>query len=133
MITKEDLKNEGFEVSLNLDQQTITRAESDIEEAYIKPIIKDVDMTLFDACTLKKARLNLTFLTLLSRSLASTRAGAKMKISTSSSIPNPWDSLGEVGSVCDFYLHQLKKQSGKSRVKVNDILKIYFRTNFIDF
>lgn len=130
MLSKEDFKNAGFDVSINVEQSIIDRAETDIETSYIAPILKAGDATKAEDCTLRNARLNLVYLLLLQRSNHVTRAGAKMKFTAQSSTPSGWDVLAEMASTCDLYITRLMEQTGVKKAVYNDICKIYFKTNY---
>lgn len=132
MITKEELQAQGFEVSLNCDQNAINRAENDINEAYIQPILDAGEEITPAGCILRKAKLDLIFLLLCQRNTHVTRAGAKIKTTLQSNNAQAWDIIAEMGAICDFDLMKLKEEvNAPKNTPVNDICKIYFRTNFI--
>lgn len=117
-------------MSAQLDAHEISRAESDVELAYIKPIM-DVATGSPSSHVLENTTANLTFLLLLQRSTFLTRAGAKIKTGYTSQSATDWEQLQDAATSCHVWLEKMKKEAGVSDPKIVDICKIYFKTNFI--
>lgn len=121
-------KKHGFEVSSLIDQSTINRAEADVRQAYVTPILgaeaagDDVDMAVG----------NLAFLLVLQRSIMATRAGAKIKNTQTSQNAETWAIVAQECASCHQRLEMLRaKPEADSRAEVFDICKIYFKSNFL--
>lgn len=129
-MTKEWYKAHGYNVSINIDQSAIDRAEKDVMDAYILPILpsanpdtdKDVERCLA----------NISYLLVMQRSIFITRSGAKEKTTTNSMSPDGWRILEEGAQVANMSLNALRKMEGAvPDAKVTDICKFKFTTNFI--
>lgn len=119
----------GYQVSTNLDQAIIDRAEADAFAAYISPILPNADRE--DDC-IKKALADLSYLLLLQRTLRVTRGGTKEKTSQSSMNAGEWAALTEQTYTAALAVDMLRKMDGAvSGAKVTDIGKIYFKTQFL--
>lgn len=114
-------------MSLQIDDATIERAETDVTKAYLTPITGGAE---YDETTYKDALMNLTFLLLLRRNSHVTRSGAKTKTSLNSSNPSTFDVIRETASTCAMYLEALRQETG-STAEILDICQIYFKSNFI--
>lgn len=127
-MTKEEYKAEGYELSTLIDQAVIDKAESEIIDAYISPLTQEAA----PECETRQAVMDLTFLLLSQRNIFITRAGAKVKLSATSTTTNGWDTLREQAAKCDLSLKRLMKAAGVDRkaARVVDICKIYYRTNY---
>lgn len=120
----------GFKMSAQLDAKEIERAESDVEAAYIKPIMSVATSAASDD-VVQNTTANLVFLLLLQRSTFLTRAGAKMKTGYNSQSATDWDQLQNAATTCHVWLEKMKAEAGAVDPKIVDICKIYFKTNFI--
>lgn len=132
MLSKEDFKSAGYEIGLNCEQSAIDRAEADVMRAYINPITSAGTQTA-DTCIVRKALLDLTFTLLCQRSAHVTRAGAKIKTTVQSIQAQAWDVIGEMGGICSASIDELKRSAGVTectKIAIDDICKIYFKTNF---
>jgi hypothetical protein len=117
-------------VSAQLDAKEISRAESDVEAAYIKPIMSVATGTPSDD-VVQNTTANLAFLLLLQRSTFLTRAGAKMKTGYNSQSATDWEQLQDAATTCHMWLEKMKEEAGVANPKIVDICKIYFKTNYI--
>ena len=127
---KEWYRQNGYELSTLIDDATIERAERDITDAYITPIVgtETVDKTIVE-----RAVGSLAFLLILQRTIFATRAGAKTKTGYNSQDADAWAKLQQEATACDLALQVLKRQDGvNANARVNDICKIYFATNFFN-
>lgn len=119
----------GFNVSAHIEQAQINRAEADVSEAYINPILPNIPTPTPDTVT--DALANLSFLLLCQRNIAETRGGAKLKTTANSQNTGAWDALAEQAHTCAMYIDRLRELEGANKTaKVKDICKIYFKTNF---
>lgn len=120
-------KKHGFEVSNLISQAAIDRAERDVREAYITPIVGEVEDEVVE-----RAIGTLAFLLILQRSIVATRAGAKIKSTQTSQSPEAWDIIAQEALASHMALEVLRKQPyAKKDAEVLDICKIYFKSNFI--
>ena len=127
-MTKQEYQDAGFRLSLQVEQVDIDRAEREVTEAYCKPIAPDMDTTRE---VYRKAVMNLAFLWLLQHSIFGTRSGAKGVQITSATLPTNADILRECAWDCHLALQSLKTAANTPEgVRVTDICRIYFSTNF---
>lgn len=128
-MTKQWYLEHGFKLSAQIEDAEIARAERDVANAYVMPIVGDVKVS-------SEAREdvigNLAFLLMLQRSVFATRAGAKIKTGYNSQDAGAWDLLQQCATACHLALETLRQQPGvNADAEVCDICKIYFKTNFI--
>lgn len=127
-MTKQEYQDAGFRLSLQVEQVDIDRAEREVTEAYCKPIAPELNT---DNISYRNAVMNLAFLWLLQHSLFGTRSGAKGVQITSATTPTNADILRECAWDCHLALQTLKTTANTSDgVRVTDICRIYFSTNF---
>ena len=127
-MTKQEYQNAGFRLSLQVEQVDIDRAEREVKDAYCKPIAPDMDTT---QDVYRIAVMNLAFLWLLQHSIFGTRSGAKGVQITSATTPANADILRECALDCHLALKSLKTAANTPEcVRVTDICRIYFSTNF---
>lgn len=120
----------GFEVSNLIADAAIQRAEADVTDAYVTPIVGTAQVATE---VRERAVGNLAFLLLLQRTIFATRAGAKIKTGYNSQEADAWAKLQQEATSCHLALEVLKSQPGVNPdAKVTDICKIYFSTNFIN-
>lgn len=127
-MTKQEYQDAGFRLSLQVEQVDIDRAEREVTKAYCKPIAPDMDTTIEEY---RSAVMNLAFLWLLQHSLFGTRSGAKGVQVTSAITPTNADILRECAWDCHLALQSLKTlANAPDEVRVTDICRIYFSTNY---
>ena len=128
-MTPTDYRTAGFRMSLQVPQHILDRFEKQVQSAYIKRIVPNMANTdeLY-----KRATMTLTFGLMVKRNLFATRSGAKMKQSPeNSSDPDVWYSTETVNLDCHQVIEELRQTAGAVKgAKVNDIIGIYFKTNF---
>lgn len=113
-----------------ISDAAIARAERDVTDAYITPIVGSVAVSTE---VLERAIGNLAFLLILQRTIFATRAGAKIKTGYNSQEADAWAKLQQEATSCHLALEMLKKEQGvNSDAQVIDICKIYFKTNFFN-
>lgn len=128
-MTREYYQRQGYEVSSYIDEATIDRAERDVRAAYIAPIVGAAEIPDEQ---LQPIVANLAFLLLLQRTIFATRAGAKTKTGYNSADADAWAKLQQEATACHLKLETLRTFPGvNTTAKVQDICKIYFKTNFI--
>ena len=128
-MTKEYYMQRGYRVSVNTDQALIDRAERDVYEAYIAPILPSSTMDDDDVAA---ALMELAYVRMCAISNAVvTKSGAKEKTSASS-VSADYESISAVHRpVCKMRIEALRLMpSAIKDAKVNDILKLYYKTNF---
>ena len=127
-MTKQWYIEHGYKMSSLIDDTEIARAENDVVNAYIVPIVGSVNVP---ATVRENAIGALAFLLLMQRSIFLTRAGAKTKSGYNSYDADAWAVLQQEAQSCHLALEQLKASAGNPSAQVVDICKIYFKTNFI--
>lgn len=119
----------GYRVSVNTDQALIDRSEREVYEAYIAPILPSSTMDDDDVAA---ALMELAYVRMCAISNAVvTKSGAKEKTSASS-VSADYESISAVHRpVCKMRISALRLLPGATKdAKVNDILKLYYKTNF---
>lgn len=128
-MTKKWYQDNGYEMGSLIDDAAIERAERDVTDAYVTPIVGTAQV---DTSVRERAVGNLAFLLLLQRTIFATRAGAKIKTGYNSQEADAWAKLQQESTSCHLALEVLKRQPGVNPdANVTDICKIYFSTNFI--
>lgn len=126
-MTPQEYAAKGFAVSLHIDQSIIDRAESDVRQAYIDPIVGADAQG--EAVT--DAMANLAFMAMTQRNVFVTRSGAKEKTNANSRSVETWETLQEMAHTCAMKIAALRGLPGaKAKAEVHDICRIYFKTNF---
>lgn len=128
-MTKQWYQDNGYEMSSYVSDAAIARAERDVTDAYVTPIVGNANVSK----EIKERAIgNLAFLLILQRSIFATRAGAKVKTGYNSMEADAWAKLQQEATSCNLQLEILKKQPGVNPdAHVTDICKIYFSTNFL--
>lgn len=128
-MTKQWYQANGYEMGSLIDDAAIERAERDVTDAYVTPIVGTANVSTE---VRERAVGNLAFLLLLQRTIFATRAGAKIKTGYNSQEADAWAKLQQEATSCHLALDVLKRQPGVNPdANVTDICKIYFSTNFI--
>lgn len=129
-MTPQDYKNKGFELSLNLNQSVIDRAESDVIRSYVTPILPTYQSSDEDV---KSCIMNFAFLLILQRTtVKATRAGAKEKNDAYGITASTENRLQECALSAHSSLEVLRKKEGaNAKAEIYDICGVYFQTNFI--
>lgn len=128
-MTKDWYITHGYKMSAAIDDAEITRAENDVTDAYITPIVGTANVPQE---TKEKTIGALAFLLLLQRSVFLTRGGAKIKSGYNSYDADAWAILQQEAQSCHLALETLRAQDGVNKdAEIIDICKIYFKSNFI--
>ena len=128
-MTKQWYQEHGYEISSLISDATISRAERDVTDAYITPIVGNAKVS---SEVKERAIGNLAFLLILQRTIFATRAGAKVKTGYNSQEADAWAKLQQEATSCHLALEVLKKEPGVNPdAHVTDVCKIYFSTNFL--
>lgn len=126
-MTPQEYANKGFAVSLHIDQQIIDRAEKDVRAAYVTPILGENAQ----GEAVNDAIANLAFMVMTQRSVFVTRSGAKEKTNANSRTAEAWETLQEMAHTCHMKIAALRELPGANKAaEVNDICRLYFKTNF---
>lgn len=129
-MTKQWYQENGYALSSLISDAEITRAERDVTDAYITPIVGSATVSQE---VKERAIGNLAFLLILQRTIFATRAGAKVKTGYNSQEADAWAKLQQEASSCHLAIEMLKKEPGVNQdAPVTDICKIYFKTNFFN-
>lgn len=127
-MTQQQYIQNGYRVSASLAQDFIDRAEDDVKEAYIKPILPNADCSTGVA---QKCFMQLAFILMVRRSAIATRSGGKINNPLNSQNLTEEQALSEFAATAHMYIEQLRKEDGANvKAKVNDICGIYFSTNY---
>ena len=125
----QDYKAAGYALSNQVEQASVTRAESDVVAAYIVPLIGHTPTEEERAAEpLKKAIMGISFLLLQQRNSTETRAGAKIKMTEQSTTPSYEELLRESAPSCVAALQRVAPQAKAWKV-VSDICGLFFKTN----
>lgn len=127
-MTKDWYKQNGFELSAYIDDAVIERAENEVTEAYVNPIVGGA--TIAEE-TRQRVIGSLAFLLMLQRTIFATRAGAKVKTGYNSNDATEWQKLGQHATTCALLLEKLRQYGANPNAEVFDICRIYFKSNFI--
>lgn len=128
-MTKQWYQQNGYELSSLTTDEAIARAERDVTDAYVTPIVGSARV---NETVKQRAVGNLAFLLILQRSIFATRAGAKVKTGYNSLEADALAKLQQEATSCHLALEVLKKEPGVNPdAHVTDICKIYFSTNFL--
>lgn len=126
----QDYQADGYALSQWIEQAKITRAEKEVVNAYIVPLVGEQptedDM---QQEPMRSAIMSCAFLLVSLRGAVATRAGAKTKMTAESSTPTQADILAQNAPTCARYLQDLAPLEIISR-KVHDICGIYFKSQF---
>lgn len=129
-MTKDWYRDNGYQISINVDQAAIDLAERKVMEGYVLPILPGANPDADEQVAHCVA--DLAYLLLMQRSLSVTRSGAKEKTSTNSSSPDGWRILEELALTANMAIKTLRRMDGAVEdAKVTDVCKIKFTTNFI--
>lgn len=126
-MTVDQYIEEGFEISKQVTQEVIDRAESDILNAYYLPIMGDDTNAERDRAEI----MALTFCLLLRRTVQKTRFGAEQKRNQFGSYPGAdgRDSERHIASVASVAINSLRAKTTKTEVtSVIDIIDFNFYT-----
>lgn len=126
-MTAKEYRDRGYEVSMQIEQAVIDRAEREITEAYIKPL---TDKGVEDA-DVKEAVFALAYLRMTQQRFFATRSGGKTKTNEFGQDYDQWAKVAEWGAVCDMWLSKVAKANGKRTDVVTDICRIYFKSNWL--
>lgn len=124
------MKNAGYRISLQVSDEEVDLAASDVETAYVKRI--------YDYDRPSGAELNaimcLAYILILQRHSVATRAGGKTK--TSPSLSTDSGPTQQDFAKADMLLRKVQQvheeaAQGLPSTLVDDICGIYYRTNFV--
>lgn len=127
-MTPQDYISAGYEMGAQKPQPEIDKAERDVIEAYVKPILPNYNE---DDCTTRQAIMALAFLLILQRNIVATRGGARVKTGVNSMNQSGDAILQQMAYDCDTRIVALRQLTGANKdAKVRDICRIYFVTNY---
>lgn len=128
----QDYRAAGYALSQYIEQAAVTRAESDIINAYIAPALGHAPSAdeLADPAVCK-VLMSLTYLLILQRTAVATRAGGKEKQTTASMQPTYEDVLRQNAPACAMYLRNIAADR-KALKAVHDICGIFFKSQYFN-
>ncbi len=126
-----DYRQAGFLVSVHIEQAIIDRAERDVMQAYIEPIVSDADLSA--SLVAREAFMQLVCLLCLQRSIIATRSGAKEKTTPQSMTADRWNILSQESLTAIMKMQRLADDAGVAEwhKRVTDICGILFNTQYI--
>lgn len=128
-MTAQEYIQAGYKMSAHIQQAEINKAERDVLQAYIRPVLADADPINDEV--VRDATMNLAYLLLLQRSVFATRSGAKEKTTPQSQSAEGWQLLSQLAATCHGKIMALKQKSGADlKADVTDICGIYFKTQY---
>lgn len=129
-MTRDWYINNGYNVSASIDQAQIDRAEREIVEAYVLPILPAaVDPENDDE--LAHAVASIAYLRLLQMTLKVTRSGTKEKTAQGSVNADQWAPIREQAPVAAMAVRKLRSMDGAvSGASVRDICGISVKSFF---
>ncbi len=108
----------GYELSKNVEQTIIDKAEKDVKECYIYPILGDgADLTNF-----KNEIMGLAFCLMLRRQANKTRYGVEIKSNPYGIQANSDNLMKEISGIALPIINKLKKNSTIDKPKIKDII-----------
>ncbi len=108
----------GYELSKNVEQTIIDKAEKDVKECYIYPILGDgADLTNF-----KDEIMGLAFCLMLRRQANKTRYGVEYKSNPYGIQANSDNLMKEISGIALPIINKLKKNSTIDKPKIKDII-----------
>lgn len=126
----QEYKQQGYNLSVQIDQTVIDRAEKDVMDAYLGPIMqgKEIDQQIVSAAVMV-----LAFMLILQRSIAGTRAGAKEKTSAQSVQADRWQIVEQCAGTCQLRLAEVAQAAGceKPWRVVHDLCGVYYNKRFL--
>lgn len=120
----QDYRADGYNLSQYIDQKVLSRAEADIQAAYLAPFVSDYDA---EEEPYRSAIMVLSYLCIMQRQAVATRAGGKSKFVAQSATPTQTELREQYARQADLYLRQI---DGFNPSEVNDICGIYFKSNY---
>lgn len=127
-MTAQDYKNNGYKISLHIDQAEIDAKEDLAFKCYVLPIIPTADR---EDENVRNVIMAITFVMLAQGYIFATRAGGKQKNTAQSSTPNDFAILNEGASRALAYLEILKTQEGAvAKPNVIDVAHLFLKTQF---
>lgn len=118
--------DKGYSIAESFSQAAIDRAEEDVKQNYILPIIGSTPMS--DKA--EKVMMDIVYLLLMQRNIKLTRSGAKKKDNENSQNTNEDNALREQSLVCNVGLQSLMDSKHSWTGVCTDICKISFKSNF---
>lgn len=128
-MTAQDYRTAGYKVSTLIDQTEIDRAEKDVLQAYVYPIMQSADPSSDEV--VRDCMMALAFLLVMQRSYFATRSGGKEKLTPQSYSAEGWNMLSQNAETCAMKIEAVRRLSGASKkARVHDICGIYFETQY---
>jgi len=125
----------GYALSGHVDQAFITLAESDVQAAYLDPIIGGATLSVASQAVVKASKMRLAFMLMSERNAKETRSGAKTKLAANSQPLTIASIIDEMATSAHVAIQAVRGLSDVEHPEamVTDICKIYFESNFIHY
>lgn len=124
-MTAEWYREHGYEVSANLAQSIIDKAEDDVWEAYVMPIVPTADK---DDETIQELLAPLSYLALCLHNAKLTRKGAKEKNDENSVTIQQQNLMAERTNAHNAYYRLAARSDANGSFSFHDILNIWTLT-----
>lgn len=130
----QDYRQAGFNLSTQIEQAVIDRAEADIKQCYLLPLVGSAEVDL-ETGNFRDALSNLAYLLILQRSIAGTRAGAKQKQTAQSAEVSRWEIGSQQATVCAEKLQICAESVGVQKPwrVCKDICGIFYKTQILGY
>lgn len=128
----QDYKIAGYPISQQISQDVIDRAESDVQAAYITPLVRNA--TVDCDVEAREALMACACYLVMQRSIVATRAGGKEKQTAQSTHADRWALLEQWSGACRVRLQALAEKVGVCSVRslIDDRLcGFYFSTLYL--
>lgn len=128
-MTAQNYRDAGYAVSTLIEQAAINRAEQDVINAYIVPLLGRIPTAdeITNTPPLQSAIMSCSFLLLMQRVAVATRAGGKEKQTNQSLNPTNADLLQQNAADC---ASKLRALNNGVMADVDDICGIFFVSNY---
>lgn len=128
-MTAQNYRDAGYSVSTLIEQAAINRAEQDVINAYIVPLLGRIPTAdeITNTPALQSAIMACAFLLLIQRVAVATRAGGKEKQTNQSLNPTNADLLQQNAADC---ASKLRALNNGVIADVDDICGIFFVSNY---
>lgn len=128
-MTAQNYRDAGYAVSTLIEQAAINRAEQDVINAYIVPLLGRIPTAeeITNTPALQSVIMACSFLLLMQRVAVATRAGGKEKQTNQSLNPTNADLLQQNAADC---ANKLRALNNGVMADVDDICGIFFVSNY---
>lgn len=128
-MTAQEYRQNGYNVSLHVEQALIDRCEAMVYDAYIRPIVPNSDKTTKQV---KTAIMMLSFVMLCQQTITATCSGGRQKTDSASSVNvDLTRQMQEVSKQAAVVIEALKQRADAVKgAVVFDFLGLFFKSNY---